>query len=438
MSTVRLLGLFNDFDAAADLIREVRDGHFPALNMNDVTIKSPIEHPDVEELLGNRPAPIRKYTLIGSLLGGVLGFLFLLRRREISSPSTKAESRLSRSRRIFVLTYELLILGGVYVTVFGFLLCAGLPARVRSELYSTKISEDQIGVMVSPTHTPSRKSGRFSSGTTRSASPRRPYNDRASLRRDRAKNGGRSPHPVPLPRKRAVDAPSHSGVPTLRKRMRMREGTVWHAPSVIWRPFSHGERDRMRGRNLPSSRHMGRRLRETRAARIAPHIGAARAGPRSGQCVVAVERDDRADQHQAAGKAPCLPTALGAGARHGDDARAGPGRRHAHSSIPSSPRRSWSTPVGSSIGIYCTPCHGASGTGNGLVGEKLTVRPFDLTSDGVQSLSDGFIFGYLTFRGAVMPSYANDLSPIERWHVVNYLRHGLKPPATQQAGNQAK
>ncbi len=89
-------------------------------------------------------------------------------------------------------------------------------------------------------------------------------------------------------------------------------------------------------------------------------------------------------------------------------------------------------------GIYCTPCHGVSGTGNGLAGEKLTVRPFDLTSDGVQSLSDGFIFGYLTFRGTVMPSYANDLSPTERWHVINYLRHGLKQPAAQQAENQAK
>ncbi len=88
-------------------------------------------------------------------------------------------------------------------------------------------------------------------------------------------------------------------------------------------------------------------------------------------------------------------------------------------------------------GIYCTPCHGASGTGNGLVGEKLSVKPFDLTSDTVQSLSGGFIFGYLSFRGVVMPSYANDLSPTERWHVVNYLRHGLKPPV-QQAANQAK
>jgi S-disulfanyl-L-cysteine oxidoreductase SoxD len=88
------------------------------------------------------------------------------------------------------------------------------------------------------------------------------------------------------------------------------------------------------------------------------------------------------------------------------------------------------------FGIYCTPCHGASGTGNGLVGEKLSIRPFDLTSEAVQSLSDGFIFGYLSFKGTAMPSYANDLSPAERWHVVNYLRHGLAAP--QKAENQAK
>lgn len=88
--------------------------------------------------------------------------------------------------------------------------------------------------------------------------------------------------------------------------------------------------------------------------------------------------------------------------------------------------------------IYCTPCHGVSATGNGTVGEKLSVRPFDLTSDAVQSLPDGFIFGYLTFGGTVMPSYANDLSPAERWHVINYILHGLKPAAPQQAENQAK
>jgi mono/diheme cytochrome c family protein len=72
--------------------------------------------------------------------------------------------------------------------------------------------------------------------------------------------------------------------------------------------------------------------------------------------------------------------------------------------------------------IYCTPCHGVSGTGDGLVGEKLVLRPFNLTSPSVQQIPDGLIFGYITFGGAVMPIYGNDLSPTERWHVVNYVR----------------
>jgi mono/diheme cytochrome c family protein len=72
--------------------------------------------------------------------------------------------------------------------------------------------------------------------------------------------------------------------------------------------------------------------------------------------------------------------------------------------------------------IYCVPCHGVSGTGDGLVGEKLVLRPFNLTSPSVQAIPDGLIFGYITFGGAVMPIYGNDLSPTERWHVVNYVR----------------
>ena len=79
--------------------------------------------------------------------------------------------------------------------------------------------------------------------------------------------------------------------------------------------------------------------------------------------------------------------------------------------------------------IYCVPCHGVSGTGDGLVGEKLVLRPFDLTSASVQSVTDGLIFGYITFGGAVMPIYGNDLSPTERWHVVNYVRSAFGKPA---------
>jgi mono/diheme cytochrome c family protein len=90
--------------------------------------------------------------------------------------------------------------------------------------------------------------------------------------------------------------------------------------------------------------------------------------------------------------------------------------------------------------IYCTPCHGVSGTGDGLVGEKLVMRPFDLTSPSVQQITDGLIFGYITFGGAVMPVYGNDLSPTERWHVVNYVRtaFGSKATPTTMAKSASK
>jgi len=87
--------------------------------------------------------------------------------------------------------------------------------------------------------------------------------------------------------------------------------------------------------------------------------------------------------------------------------------------------------------IYCVPCHGDSGTGDGLVGAKLIVRPFDLTAERVQKeMPEGYIFAHVTFGGPLMPSYGNDMSPTERWDLVNYVRHGLK--AEQSAAVGAK
>jgi mono/diheme cytochrome c family protein len=84
--------------------------------------------------------------------------------------------------------------------------------------------------------------------------------------------------------------------------------------------------------------------------------------------------------------------------------------------------------------IYCVPCHGASGTGDGLVGEKFLIRPFDLTADRVQhELPEGYIFGTMTFGGALMPSYGNDMYPSERWDVVNYVRNALKADGASAA-----
>jgi mono/diheme cytochrome c family protein len=77
--------------------------------------------------------------------------------------------------------------------------------------------------------------------------------------------------------------------------------------------------------------------------------------------------------------------------------------------------------------IYCTPCHGPAGKGDGLVVAKFAPPP-DLTNPDLQKgRTDGYWQSYVSVGGAVMPSYGEALTPEERWHVVNFLRTLAQP-----------
>ncbi len=72
--------------------------------------------------------------------------------------------------------------------------------------------------------------------------------------------------------------------------------------------------------------------------------------------------------------------------------------------------------------IYCSPCHGPAGKGDGTVAPKF-IPPPDVTNATLQKQrTDGFWQHVIGTGGAVMPAYAEALSPEERWHVVNYVR----------------
>ncbi len=73
--------------------------------------------------------------------------------------------------------------------------------------------------------------------------------------------------------------------------------------------------------------------------------------------------------------------------------------------------------------IHCAMCHGPQGLGNGQVAAFLANKPSNLTSDVVQSKSDGSLF--LTISNGVtgrMPALNENLTPRERWDIVNFLR----------------
>ena len=99
--------------------------------------------------------------------------------------------------------------------------------------------------------------------------------------------------------------------------------------------------------------------------------------------------------------------------------------------------------------IYCAACHGQTGRARDETPVAAKIGAIPLVDSYVQEiLTEGWIFGTITFGSFLMPAYgvpmgredrrgANDLSVEERWHVVNYVRNGLVKDAEREATRTA-
>jgi len=86
---------------------------------------------------------------------------------------------------------------------------------------------------------------------------------------------------------------------------------------------------------------------------------------------------------------------------------------------------------------YCIVCHGARGDGRGYIVPKFTMPPV-LYSDKLMAWSDGRIYHTITMGQGLMPSYATQILPEQRWAIVYYVRALQKaahptPPDLQAA-----
>jgi mono/diheme cytochrome c family protein len=74
-------------------------------------------------------------------------------------------------------------------------------------------------------------------------------------------------------------------------------------------------------------------------------------------------------------------------------------------------------------GIFCAPCHGADGRGDGPVGKNYVPAPADLRAGSpFMQLSDGQLFVIVSTGMGGMPAFRADLAPAERWQVVLHMR----------------
>lgn len=73
-------------------------------------------------------------------------------------------------------------------------------------------------------------------------------------------------------------------------------------------------------------------------------------------------------------------------------------------------------------GIHCLLCHGAQGNGDGPLAAYFDRTPQNLAGSQTTAEFDGSVYLTIVQGFGEMPALAENLTPRERWDVVNYVR----------------
>jgi cytochrome c1 len=72
--------------------------------------------------------------------------------------------------------------------------------------------------------------------------------------------------------------------------------------------------------------------------------------------------------------------------------------------------------------IYCTPCHGLQGDGNGMVAMRGMKHPPSYHDDRLRKEPNGYIYDVITNGFGAMLGYSAQIPPADRWAIIAYVR----------------
>jgi mono/diheme cytochrome c family protein len=72
--------------------------------------------------------------------------------------------------------------------------------------------------------------------------------------------------------------------------------------------------------------------------------------------------------------------------------------------------------------IYCSPCHGPTGKGDGMIVRRGYRQPPSYHSDRLQQAPIGHFFDVMTNGFGAMPDYRAQISARDRWAIAAYVR----------------
>jgi mono/diheme cytochrome c family protein len=72
--------------------------------------------------------------------------------------------------------------------------------------------------------------------------------------------------------------------------------------------------------------------------------------------------------------------------------------------------------------VFCTPCHGLQGDGNGMVAMRGMKHPPSYHEERLRQVSNGYIYDVIANGFGAMLGYSAQIPPRDRWAIVAYVR----------------
>lgn len=137
-----IIGRFHDLDSTVEAVEDLKPKRY-----GDITIYSPAPRHEIEHILEAGPSPVRRYTLIGGLLGVTFGFWIPI---WISDywPLVVGGKPIASWVPYTVIGFEVMVLIGSLATVAGLFITAHIPRITMTVGYDPRFSDDAFGVWV--------------------------------------------------------------------------------------------------------------------------------------------------------------------------------------------------------------------------------------------------------------------------------------------------
>ncbi|MFL5608850.1 MAG: DUF3341 domain-containing protein [Gemmatimonadaceae bacterium] len=137
-----VLAAFREIDSAVEAIQDLKKRGY-----NDITVFTPTPRHEFEEVLQSPRSGVRKFTLIGGLLGVTFGYWVAI---WISDywPLVVGGKPVASWVPYTIIGFELMVLYGSLSTVFGMFALSRIPRLTMTVGYDARFSHGDYGIWV--------------------------------------------------------------------------------------------------------------------------------------------------------------------------------------------------------------------------------------------------------------------------------------------------